>query len=528
MENIVDKLTNYRCSLKEKIIGLKSKSISGANAISLSDASGSNAIAFGIKGNSIQNGEPTADTTIEIENVSGRNEFNITEFEANLVSSKILNDNGEEISDSTSSYSTYKIPVKANQNYYIKGAFQRIYFYDANENFINRSALNSGMDTEFTPTEDGFISLQIGIYYWAENKGKEQVVKGSKPAFYVPHNHIGFLNRWENLFNINGIVNVNYNGNTTSLNVVDGTELTTTVNSGSGHGYGQRIYVGKGNTFTVSAKLTRSGTTTTSTCGVLALHPEDGSSERTYVELRVGEKKSISGIAKTDYILVVFSAYTSRCTSATFDEIKVTYGTENNEIYKPYKENIVMFPLIEGQKLYKDTYLADDGIHHKRKQFKIGDFVAWFYSSASEYFYINKTDMKIIEEYGAIFSGLCTKYTPTTGTAHANWLNKPNNTIGIRPTTQYLCIKDTNYNNVDEFLTARANEIIEYELAEEEIVPYTEEQKEAYNKLKTLAMFKGVNNIEISSNIEVSETSIEYYSDEVVSLDNYKFEVKEI
>lgn len=45
---------------------------------------------------------------------------------------------------------------------------------------------------------------------------------------------------------------------------------------------------------------------------------------------------------------------------------------------------------------------------------------------------------------------------------------------------------------------------VEYELAEEEIIPYTEDQKEAWEKLRHFTLFRGINNITSTANAKIT------------------------
>lgn len=126
----------------------------------------------------------TGTNTIKI---NGKNIFNSTDFESQLVAGKIKNDNGVEVSDSTSQYSQYFIPVKANQPYYFHGYLQRVYLYDANKNWVGRvvgSSATTIMNTSYTPTIDGYIQLQIHTTTYNANKGEEQIELGSSFTTY--------------------------------------------------------------------------------------------------------------------------------------------------------------------------------------------------------------------------------------------------------------------------------------------------------------------------------------------------------
>ena len=113
--------------------------------------------------------------------------FDINSFENQFVSGKIINDNGVEVNDATSSYSRYKLFLRKNVTYYIKGAWQKIYYYDMNGNLKSRSSAFNGADRNYTPSENEYIGFQIGNTYWSSNKGQEQIEQSSTSTPYTPH-----------------------------------------------------------------------------------------------------------------------------------------------------------------------------------------------------------------------------------------------------------------------------------------------------------------------------------------------------
>ena len=120
--------------------------------------------------------------------VCGKNLFDVTSFENQLVSGKILNDSGNEISDASSTYSKYKVFLKANTEYRLAGWWQRIYYYDTNGIFKSRSAsISGGVNRSYTPTVDEYIGFQIYNSQWSEYKGQEQIEIGSSASTYEPY-----------------------------------------------------------------------------------------------------------------------------------------------------------------------------------------------------------------------------------------------------------------------------------------------------------------------------------------------------
>lgn len=161
--------------------------------------------------------------------------------------------------------------------------------------------------------------------------------------------------------------------------------------------------------------------------------------------------------------------------------------------YKPYQEQKIDFPLSEGQKLYEGSYLADDGIHHKRKQivFDGSDDENWrFYPDKTHTF---RASLPSISK-----TGICSHYKRITVPSAFDvdtgiYLQSSNSAI----------ISDPRFSTVAEFKEwLQSNPItVEYGLATEEIVPYTEAQKTILTSIKTM---KGTNIFEFPSDTIIS------------------------
>ena len=183
-------------------------------------------------------------------------------------------------------------------------------------------------------------------------------------------------------------------------------------------------------------------------------------------------------------------------------EIQNVEGDVNVTVANKEKteQQIVTFPLSEGQKLYKGDYLADDGIHHVRKQTELDGTESWFLSGINYYASIPEKKLRYELTKGKM---LCTHFEETQGSAGAT------TEVGEFFEAYYSQGNRNgffNYDNgeggVDNFKSYLAQQkqagtpvIIEYELAEEEIEAYTEEQQEAYNQLKQLTAYEEETNI---------------------------------
>ena len=169
--------------------------------------------------------------------------------------------------------------------------------------------------------------------------------------------------------------------------------------------------------------------------------------------------------------------------------------------YEPHQQQTEYFPLSERQKLYKNSYLADDGIHHKRKQVVLDGTETGWYTLANQtgtntsYFAIAKSDMK----KASIL--ICDKFIN-----RATWNTDEEAIQSIIDNYIRLRINTSRASTVAELKTWLSNNpiTVEYELAEEEIVPYTEDQKEAWEKLRHFTLFRGINNITSTANAKIT------------------------
>lgn len=192
--------------------------------------------------------------------------------------------------------------------------------------------------------------------------------------------------------------------------------------------------------------------------------------------------------------------------------IKGTYTEETIPVYKPYQEQKVYFPLSEGQKLYKGSYLADDGTHHKRKQIVLdgSDNRAWYMDTQSEtstdYFYTRTVGITTEN----INSVICSHLKKGSRSRQGFWATTVF-CITMNKTVIGIISSDTKAQRITKFKTWLATQyangtpvIVEYEPAEEEIVPYTEDQKEAWEKLRHFTLFRGINNITSTANAKIT------------------------
>lgn len=150
--------------------------------------------------------------------------------------------------------------------------------------------------------------------------------------------------------------------------------------------------------------------------------------------------------------------------------------------YTPHAEQDISIPCQRPMSIGDYFDRENEEEVHLRKQIKLSD-LTWSYSSANQYFYSNELDI-IATAAGTMFPGLCTHYAPTDTQNNAAWANKSTGVIGQRTSLKLICIKDTRYTTVENFVEAMENTIIEYELEEPERLPFTSEQKEVAKQIK--------------------------------------------
>ena len=192
-------------------------------------------------------------------------------------------------------------------------------------------------------------------------------------------------------------------------------------------------------------------------------------------------------------------------------ELKATNGLE--ETNENYQEKVATFPLGE-EKLYQGSFLNDNGKNHTRGQYEFtGNETGWNYNSAQNAFWIKNSEITNCKKQA--HSKLCNYFSYTSESFSVAPINtlceNSNSTI---PMFIFKVSTDV-ANSLATWKTWLQNHnlIVEYELAEPETVPYTLEQQEAWDNIKNLTLFEGVNHISSDANMV-----LKYYPLEPVGL----------
>lgn len=166
--------------------------------------------------------------------------------------------------------------------------------------------------------------------------------------------------------------------------------------------------------------------------------------------------------------------------------------------YEPYKSQVAYFPLSEGQKLMEGSYTGEDGIHNARKQVVFDgssdeDWHIWALNATNvERFYINLT-----HSTNSPANTLCSHFNFQNNNLDEEHFRWSSSSLGYNQFVIYINktrLSDVTVAGIKGYL--QANPItVEYELAEEEITPYTNEQRTALEDFARLTTYKNITNI---------------------------------
>lgn len=166
-----------------------------------------------------------------------------------------------------------------------------------------------------------------------------------------------------------------------------------------------------------------------------------------------------------------------------------------------HKQQTIVFPFTEGQRLHKGDYLAEDGIHHARKQIVLDGTENWALGGTgnniiNQRFYIHKDFIKANGDIACNYLKQVYKGSIDIFNNDVEGCNVSNG--------QYIQIKinkkiASTLEELNFWIEQKKNEgnplTFECELDKEEVETYTQKQQEAYNKLKKLYSYNEQTNI---------------------------------
>ena len=198
-------------------------------------------------------------------------------------------------------------------------------------------------------------------------------------------------------------------------------------------------------------------------------------------------------------------------TTELLDVIQLESGTTATP-YVPHQEQNYPFTLEQGQKLYIEDTLEDDGIHHRKAQgiVHISSVTTLPSGNIGGVITTNSLPNKTRKSNNYLLcnKAVFSKISRETGVIYEN----PGNAIIIGTPTDTLESMREKYDGA----------IVEYELGEEEIVPYTSQQQTQYNTIKKAQSYK--NKTIISSESEDLPAILEVEA--VQDMNTYKEETQ--
>lgn len=458
---------------------------------------------------------PSPDNLSKIENLEGENicpSLNTTRT-INGVTFTKNKDGSITMNGTATAKTTYPINVntttntrtvllKANSKYrmlsnYESGKYTTQVFYLKNNATTYASSL-------IETVEETKAGMYIRVYKDAVLENVTiypQITKGEEYKPYVPYNSLEFKDEGKNLFDCANSKIIYSNAITPYERLTNGLKIIS-----SGAQYNMLYFLVdtvenlKGETLTLSSDILFSKEKQYVDLGLYYIDFNSGN--RTSFGLIKSIKTegyyTIKGIVEEgenrDYVCIGLrpnmDSNFAKGDYTIYDNLQVEIG-ETATPYKPYQEQKVTFPL-ENQKLMEDSYLASDGIHHKRKQttVTIKNIVALSNGNVGGVFQFTG------KKYSS-HNVLCcdkAKHDPNRRFVTDTVYENPSNVVFVGDSTDTLETLKAKYDGA----------ILEYELAEEEIIPYTEDQKEAWEKLRHFTLFKGINNITSTANAKIT------------------------
>lgn len=447
---------------------------------------------------------PSPDYRSKIENLEGKNlvqQMNWKQLPSISTGATVTTVNG---------YGTDYIAVDNTKQYifsYLGTAGSKyVVYYDESKNFLGyRNNLQIDNYENWNITK--YVRLRIDC---AENAVTNlQLEAGTVATPYVPYNSLEFKDEGKNKFDCANSRIIYNNGNAASYERLEnGLKLIS-----GGSQYNMIYFLVdtvknlKDKTLTLSSDISFSKDNQLTTLGLFYTDINGGNRTTLVTNNNVTSegKYQVTGQVEEgenrDYVCIglrpnMASNYASG-DYTIYDNLQVEIG-ETATDYEPYKSQTAYFPLSEGQKLMEGSYLADDGIHHSRKQVVFDgsrEYIRYTSLDSTNHncFYTNQSDI-YVDSTG---TQTCLMSNYFKGDKFDNRaLDIPNMWVNKFSSQIYFKVPKT-ITTVEELTTLFAEQyangtpvIVEYELAEEEIVPYTEEQQEAREKLRH---FKGLN-----------------------------------
>lgn len=479
--------------------------------IHINDSAEEPLVDISLHGESIQEGTPTPDNPIEIENVEGKNllQNKQTTQTINGVTFTVNKDKSVTLSGTATTNilfylndsNLYTEDIKERTYAFsgCKGGSSSTYYLALELETANSSGAKYFNLTETNISAKGFLPVDINSQnkyrtYIYVKSGAEvnatvypQLEEGTVATPYKPYNTLEVKVEGKNLLDINAMQKgrvdngiIGYGSNITKLETEENKIIFQSNNAYRGI-VSDYILVKPKCCYVIHYISVNK----------LVAYADFFDKNNNWISKANFNNAYITTPSNCHYMLVSFMTGSNTDnplnTDIVISNIQLEEGTEPTD-YEPYKSKTAYFPLTE--KLMEGSYLADDGVHNKKKQVVLDGTEDWYLNTASD-FALKGNGYKTLNDSGKCISS---HYPYSTGGEYDNYIRVGN--------VIFIMIKDIRYTTIEEFKTYLAEQyangtpvIVEYELAEEEMVPYTEEQQEEWNKIKALNTYKNITNI---------------------------------
>ena len=504
LQGQVETLETQVADLEEQVQELENNQLTGTatgQSIYIEDSTNAKVRSIVLSGNSEQ------------ESTTGKNLFNIDNSELNKILSPGAGTTGGGSNIDTSDY----IPVTSGTTYVLKGVTSEstyyynyyVCLYDENKTFVERQTMTSlgSKAFSFIPSQSGYIRFS-----YIHNISDLQLEQGSTPTAYEPYTggqaspnpsypqeihstgDSGSVNEKvqnKNLFNLKEYLTdrgVRYTENSDgSLTFAAETVL-----------YSQPLQFSQENiTVSLSGLITNNSSNNARIHLLNSLNTNVG-------DIREGTNK-LENVSACKIRLDWVSSGT-----VTMKNIQLEQGITATD-YVSHEEQDISFLLAQGQKLMQGDYPADDGVHHVRGEvvFDGSDDEGWTLQSSSSARTVFQSQINGISIYtnNQDIPNLCSSHfipVPQATTWKNGDISRSVNSNSI------FLIMQANI-SIEDFKSWLAEQYtngtpvkVQYELAEEVIDPYTEEQQAVWEQIKALRTYKPVTHI--SSEDEVPAT----------------------
>lgn len=475
---------------------------------------------------------PSPEFLSEIINVTG----SVNLFDGELETGSISTSTGENVDGARVRSKNYiEIPVNTSRLCFIRtitGGLTGMRFYDKNKNFLssynntNRELANvQWFDVpqntkyvrfvEFVNNLNSKIKITTDLLSYKYSEHEKGVV-------YIKNTSRNFINQDEI---------GNYNSGISYISTLDDNSKKTTANLSNSRDAGTFLKLKKNTQYIVSLDIISITTENGIVKGAVEIMGHKFNTDTNIfgtlfkqtaiTSASIGQRFSTTfNSGDYDFWTLHISGWYGSGFSGVliYKNVQVEEGTEATEFKDGSQE--FEFPLEEGQKLYEGSYLADDDIHHKRKQIELDGTEGWQgFGSPMTCVRINLSDIKGTSGVSAL-SNVISNYFKSATQEQVQLAQVENGIASRTEGNNGLCIRIGDFTTLQEYTDFFAQKktegnpvIVEYDLKEEETEAYTDEQKQVYDEIvKTAKTYKTVTNI-FSTNEVSPKFEVEYRQD---------------